>query len=96
MRELVAYTRLFAPGDYFESTSIGRVVVAPNQRKYGYGKQIMQSTLAAIEERFPKTPIELSAQTYLIKFYRELGFETKGEEYLEDGIPHILMVGKRN
>ena len=93
---LVAYTRLFAPGDYFESTSIGRVVVAPNQRNYGYGKQIMQSTLAAIEERFPKTPIELSAQTYLIKFYRELGFETKGEEYLEDGIPHILMVGKRN
>ncbi|MDC6365180.1 MULTISPECIES: GNAT family N-acetyltransferase [Flavobacteriaceae] len=90
--ELVAYTRVFAPGDYFKNTSIGRVVVAPNQRKYGFGKEIMQETLTAIEEKDPKTPIEISAQSYLLKFYGTLGFESFGEEYLEDGIPHVRML----
>ncbi|HKL90636.1 MAG TPA: GNAT family N-acetyltransferase, partial [Allomuricauda sp.] len=46
--EVVAYTRVFEPGDYFDNVSIGRVVVSQDQRKYGLGKQIMQSSLAAI------------------------------------------------
>lgn len=92
--QVVAYTRIFKPGDYFENTSIGRVVVAQDQRKYGFGKLIMQVSLAAIEERFPNTPIEISAQSYLVKFYTELGFERFGEEYLEDGIPHVGMLKK--
>ncbi|WP_036386225.1 GNAT family N-acetyltransferase [Muricauda sp. MAR_2010_75] len=91
---LVAYTRMFRPGDYFENGSIGRVVVANNQRKYGYGKQIMQVSLAALAQRFPKTSIEISAQKYLLKFYTEMGFIAFGEEYLEDGIPHVRMLYK--
>ena len=39
--------------------------------------------------------IEISAQTYLIEYYKKLGFETKGNEYLEDGIPHIRMIYKK-
>lgn len=92
--QVVAYTRIFRPGDYFHNASIGRVVVAMDQRKYGYGKQIMEASLAAIEKRFPNTSIEISAQSYLIKFYTELGFERIGEEYLEDGIPHVRMCKK--
>jgi ElaA protein len=90
--KVVAYTRIFKPGDYFKNTSIGRVVVAADQRKYGYGKQIMLASLQAIEQRFPNTIVEISAQTYLLKFYTELGFERIGEEYLEDGIPHVKMI----
>ncbi|MFT6371063.1 MAG: ElaA protein, partial [Maribacter sp.] len=26
------------------------------------------------------------------KFYNELGFKEVGERYLEDGIPHIVMI----
>lgn len=89
--KVVAYTRIFKPGDYFNNTSIGRVVVAADQRKYGYGKQIMEASLEVIKERFSNTIIEISAQTYLLKFYTELGFERIGEEYLEDGIPHVKM-----
>ena len=33
-----------------------------------------------------------SAQKYLDKFYRDLGFYVEGEEYLEDGIPHQRML----
>lgn len=90
--ELVAYTRIFKPGDYFNNVSIGRVVVSQDQRKYGLGKQIMQASLAAIDQRFPKQPIEISAQSYLLKFYTDLGFTAFGEEYLEDGIPHRRML----
>lgn len=90
--EIVAYTRIFKPGDYFNNVSIGRVVVSQNQRKYGLGKQIMQASLAAIDQRFPNQPIEISAQSYLLKFYTELGFKVTGEEYLEDGIPHRRML----
>lgn len=90
--EIVAYTRIFKPGDYFDNVSIGRVVVRQNQRKHGLGKQIMQASLAVIDERFPDGPIEISAQTYLLKFYTELGFNAFGEEYLEDGIPHRKML----
>jgi len=90
--KVVAYTRIFKPGDYFKNTSIGRVVVAADQRKYGYGKQIMLASLQAKEQRFPSSIVEISAQTYLLKFYSELGFERIGEEYLEDGIPHVKMI----
>ncbi|AEM70354.1 GCN5-related N-acetyltransferase [Allomuricauda ruestringensis DSM 13258] len=90
--EVVAYTRIFKPGDYFDNVSIGRVVVSKNQRKYGLGKQIMQASLAAIYQRFPHKAIEISAQSYLLKFYTELGFNAFGEEYLEDGIPHRRML----
>ncbi|MAU14678.1 MAG: GNAT family N-acetyltransferase [Muricauda sp.] len=90
--EIVAYTRIFKPGDYFENVSIGRVVVRHDQRKYGLGKQIMQASLATIDERFPNKPIEISAQTYLLQFYTDLGFNAFGEEYLEDGIPHRRML----
>ena len=92
--EIVAYTRIFKPGDYFENVSIGRVVVSQDQRKYGLGKQIMQASLATIEQKFTNKPIEISAQSYLLKFYTELGFNAFGEEYLEDGIPHMRMLKK--
>jgi ElaA protein len=90
--EVVAYTRVFKPGDYFDNVSIGRVVVRQDQRKYGLGKQIMLATMAAIDQRFTNKPIEISAQSYLLKFYTDLGFSAFGEEYLEDGIPHRRML----
>lgn len=90
--QVVAYTRVFKPGDYFDNVSIGRVVVSQEQRQYGLGKQIMLASLAAIEQRFPDKPIEISAQSYLLKFYTDLGFSAFGEEYLEDGIPHRRML----
>ncbi|MEX0359440.1 MAG: GNAT family N-acetyltransferase, partial [Allomuricauda sp.] len=90
--KLVAYTRMFGPGDYFDNPSIGRVVVAQDERQYGYGKVIMEASIADLENRYPGKTIELSAQTYLLRFYNGLGFKETGSEYLEDGIPHVRMV----
>lgn len=90
--ELVAYTRCFAPGYYFEEASIGRVIVKENQRKYGFGHQILKTSIEVIKEKFKTDKIKLSAQQYLTKFYESHGFNQIGEGYLEDGIPHIAMV----
>ncbi|RRQ50057.1 GNAT family N-acetyltransferase [Maribacter algicola] len=92
--EIVAYTRVFAPGDYFAEASIGRVVVKQSQRKYGYGKLIMEASIKEVEEKLGTKTIRISAQTYLLKFYSSLGFTPEGAEYLEDGIPHVSMVRK--
>ena len=90
--KVVAYTRIFGPGDYFNEASIGRVVVEQKERKYGYGKQIMEASIKAIQDEYNVDIIKLSAQTYLKNFYTDLGFVSVGEPYLEDGIPHVAMV----
>ena len=92
--QLVAYTRVFEPGYYFDNASIGRVVVKENARQYGFGKDIMKASIAFIEDTLDLSTIELSAQTYLKKFYNDLGFIEIGEGYLEDDIPHIRMIKK--
>ncbi len=90
--EVVAYTRLFDTGDYFENASIGRVVVSEKERKYGCGHDLIKESIKAIEVFFKTNTIKISAQTYLKRFYESHGFKQIGEEYLEDGIPHIGMV----
>ena len=91
---IVAYVRIFKPGDYFKNASIGRVVVDASQRKYGYGHELMTAANSAIKKHFNVTEITISAQVYLKKFYESHGFKKNGEEYLEDGIPHIEMIKK--
>lgn len=90
--KLVAYTRIFKPSDYFEEASIGRVIVAENERKYKYGYDIMNFSIKAIKEHFSTDKIIISAQVYLKRFYNNCEFFESGETYLEDGIPHIKMV----
>jgi len=89
---IIAYTRIFKPGDYFKEASIGRVVVSEKARHLKYGHQLMEASIKAVETSFHTKEIKLSAQKYLEKFYNNLGFKTIGDSYLEDGIPHIAMV----
>ena len=89
---LVAYARLFAPGDHYAEASIGRVVTAPSARGEGAGRALMQRALAECAARWPAAPIRLGAQRYLERFYASLGFVVAGEPYDEDGIPHVEMV----
>jgi len=91
-KSLVAYTRVFKPNDYFTEASIGRVLVKQNERQYKYGYDIMKASLDAIKMHYNETKIKISAQTYLKRFYNNLDFIESGEEYLEDGIPHIAML----
>ena len=91
-KEIVAYARIFKPGDYFLESSIGRIVVQKEFRKFQYGYKLVVNSIQFIENNFQQNTILISAQLYLTKFYNSLGFIQVGEEYLEDGIPHIKML----
>jgi len=93
--KIVAYTRVFAPGDYFMLASIGRVVVSKPERNHNYGYDIMTASIEALRIHFRTSNIQISAQCYLEKFYNSLGFNATGKDYLEDGIPHMTMLYKQ-
>ena len=54
----------------------------------------MKASIQAIINNYKETKITISAQVYLQKFYESHYFIKVGEEYLEDGIPHIKMIRK--
>lgn len=90
---LLAYTRLLPEGvSYPGYSSIGRVVSAPAARGTGAGRLVMQRSIALCRHLFGPLPVKIGAQTYLLRFYESLGFQSTGEHYLEDGIPHTSMI----
>ena len=90
--KIIAYTRLFNSGEYFDTPSFGRVIIKETERKYGYGHHLIKASIQAVVDNYNETKITISAQTYLKKFYESHGFVKVGEDYLEDGIPHIEMI----
>ena len=88
--DIVAYARIFKPGDYFKEASFGRAVVKKSERGKGIGDELVSRCIKNIPEEI----IKISAQSYLKGFYGKHGFIAKGEEYLEDGIPHAAMFYK--
>ncbi|MGH3437216.1 MAG: GNAT family N-acetyltransferase [Sciscionella sp.] len=66
---------------------IGRVCVARSERGRGHAKALMRAALAEVGCR----ECVLDAQLYAAGFYAAFGFRPEGEEFDEDGIPHIRM-----
>jgi ElaA protein len=54
----------------------------------------MEAAKNYMVNEFGATKIKVSAQSYLQRFYENLGFEIVTEMYLEDGIPHFGMLCK--
>lgn len=90
--ELVCYARIFNEGDYFDTPSIGRVIVKETFRDKALGHVLMKEAVAFSTSTFQNKTITISAQQHLEKFYNQHGFVAKGASYLEDGIPHIKMI----
>lgn len=72
---------------------IERVAVLVKKRGTGSGKMIMEA-IEAEARKIGYQSIYLSAQIHARKFYERIGFEVKGETYLEAGIEHIDMFKK--
>ncbi len=88
---LLGYCRIIPPGFAYPEVAIGRVVVDSKSRGNGSGKKLMDYAISKSLELFPNQQLLISAQLYLLKFYTDLGFESEGENYLEDDIPHVQM-----
>ena len=91
-QKIMAYARIVPAGVSYTEASIGRVVTSPRARGGGIGKVLMEKSIQLLEELYGNVPIRIGAQFYLKKFYESLGFEQCSDDYLEDGIPHIMML----
>ena len=87
-----AYARILPPGVYYKESSIGRVATSNSIRQTGLGRELMKESMRITLEHFPEHSIRIMAQTYLIRFYSDIGFEQVSEEFLEDGLPHVEML----
>ncbi len=89
---VIAYLRLVEPGVKYEEPSIGRVITHPSVRCTGVGRALMAEGIRGASEYYPGATIRIGAQSWAEGFYRSLGFERAGQEYLEDDIPHVEML----
>ena len=80
----VAYLRVLSD---HPALRVGRVLVDESHRGQGLAERLMKAALGIVGDR----PCVLDAQSYLVGWYRRLGFEQSGPEFLEDGIPHVPM-----
>ena len=78
-----AYLRVLDDGD---ARRIGRVATRDDARSGGLARALVSEVLDT-----STGPWVLDAQTYLVGWYRDLGFTDDGDEFVEDGIPHIPM-----
>ena len=67
---------------------IGRVCTKRAERGHGHTSRLMQAALAEVGDY----PCRINAQTYLEEMYAKHGFVRAGDEFLDDGIPHVPML----
>jgi len=90
--EILAYSRIVAPGVHYHEASIGRIITSPEARGKGLGVKLMNKSIETVEKNFVSSDIKIGAQCYLEGFYNKFGFKKEGDVYLEDGIPHYKML----
>ena len=89
---LVGYLRLIPPGKKYKTPSIGRIAISENLRGKKIGSELVKEGLRRSYQIYSSKASTISAQEYLIDFYRDHGFKVSGEVYDEDGIPHVKML----
>jgi len=92
--QLIAYLRIVPPELHYPEPAIGRVVIAQSSRGQGLGRVLISEGIRLTQRLYPGSDIRISAQSHLVALYEEGGFESIGEAYLEDGIPHQEMLLK--
>lgn len=70
-----------------EDRAIGRVATAASARGRGLSAQLIARGLQLCAGR----TVDIGAQAYLEGWYARFGFQRSGEDYVEDGIPHLPM-----
>jgi ElaA protein len=82
--DLMGYARVLDDGDVWR---IGRVALTRRARGLGLADRLLETALQVCPDR----PVVMDAQTPLRGWYERFGFEVSGEEFLDDGIPHLPM-----
>ena len=87
--------RLLPPGFDVDARTghIGRMAVLREARGSGIGSAILRALMQAAPD-YGFAQVVLHAQSQVANFYARHGFVAEGAEFLEVGIPHVLMRAK--
>lgn len=83
---LVSYMRAFCEGGVL---TLGRVLTA--KHGIGLGRELMEEGLRRLSQLLEFDTVMLHSQKHAVGFYRALGFVCCGDEYIEEGVPHVTM-----
>jgi ElaA protein len=67
---------------------IGRLCTKRGARGHGHTTRLLRAALADVGDY----PCRIDAQIYLTDMYAQHGFVRDGEDFLDGGVPHVLMV----
>lgn len=84
-----AYLRAYYEDESRQTVMIGRVLT--RQHGTGLGKKLMEESLCAIKHQMRCNKIKMHAQKYAKGFYEKLGFYQVSDDFLEEGVVHIMM-----
>jgi ElaA protein len=90
--ELIAYLRIVPPGLHFKNPALGRIIVTPEFRGGSTGPSLIHEGISLCRKHYQNLAISIEAQYPLESYYRQFGFESCGEVYIVDDIPHIHMI----
>ncbi|WP_173916920.1 GNAT family N-acetyltransferase [Halobacillus sp. Marseille-Q1614] len=68
-----------------------RICVLSSHRGLSLGKQVI-AHMERVTKESGYTKAKLNAQTHAEGFYKNLGYETVSDEFMDAGIPHVTMV----
>lgn len=74
-----------------EVGKLERICILKPYRTFGLGKVVIKA-LEEIAVKRGASQVKLHGQTQAEGFYKKLGYHTSSNIFMEDGIPHILML----
>jgi hypothetical protein len=87
---LAANGEALATGRLLPDGHIGRMAVLARWRGLGIGVQIVRALIREAQ-RLGRPELVLHSQRHAVGFYERFGFTAQGEEFMEAGIPHVMM-----
>ena len=87
--KVIAYLRAFYQEDNNDIVRIGRVLTL--RHRNGIGRELMEKSIVAIKEKMKCKKISMDAQKHAVGFYEKFGFQVVSDDFLEEGVVHVVM-----
>lgn len=88
---VVCYARTYCEEAGSGVVHIGRVLTAKDFRRQHIATRVMQEAIKVAAEQFNAAEVMVHAQSYIVDFYKSLGFTVCSDEFIEADIPHYAM-----
>ena len=86
---ITAYLRAYYKEDDASVIKLGRVLSL--EHGVGLGTRLMQESIDYIKIHLPCEKLSINAQCHAVGFYERFGFMVVSDEFLEEGVPHVVM-----